>query len=205
MRTLLLAASLLLPAAALAQGAQSPDRWVKEVTEMVFAAYRADPEVQKGSDKRMLAIMQSKAAPQFDFQRITRLAAGRYWLSASPEQKAALVREFSTLLMRTYYRSLYEYRNTAVELKPLRVQPGDTDVIVKTVFVRPPNPAFAVDFSVWQTPQGWRIYDISVEGISALANYRTVFAKEIQTSGMDGLIKSLATRNRQASATAGAR
>lgn len=180
--------------------AQSPearaDVWVKSVTEGVFAAYKNDPEVLKGNDKRMFAIMEEKAAPQFDFQRITRLAAGRYWLSANPQQKEALVREFGKLLMRTYYRALSSYKDTTVDLKPFRAKSEDTDVIVRTALIRPQNPPLAVDFSVWKTPQGWKIYDISVEGISALANYRTMFAKEIQASSMDGLIASLATKNR---------
>lgn len=176
----------------------TPDVIVREVTQEVFTIFREDKDIRAGNRKKIFSVIETKVLPYFDFNRLTRLAAGKYWLSASEEQKRALTKEFQDLLVRTYYNELVSFKDKTIEVKPLRMPPNDNEATVKTQVIQPGGPPLNLEFSMWKTPQGWKIYDVTVEGIGAAATYRTIFSNDIQRVGMDGLIKSLADKNRVA-------
>ncbi|MEJ5210949.1 MAG: ABC transporter substrate-binding protein [Burkholderiales bacterium] len=174
-----------------------PDELVKSVATEVMAIIKADKDIQKGDQKKIYALVDAKVLPHFDFTRMTRLAVGRYWRDATPEQQQRLVKEFRDLLVRTYAMSLANYKNQTIEYKPLRVGPNDTDVTVKTVVLEPGRQPIPIDYQMVKTPDGWKVYDITVEGVSLVVNYRSSFAQEIQQGGMERLIQTLAEKNAQ--------
>ncbi len=174
-----------------------PDELVKSVASEVMAIVKTDKDIQKGDPKKIYALVDAKVLPHFDFTRMTRLAVGRYWREATPDQQQRLVKEFRDLLVRTYATSLANYKNQTIEYKPLRVGPNDTDVTVKTVVIEPGRQPIPIDYQMIKTPDGWKVYDITVEGVSLVVNYRSTFAQEIQQGGMERLIQTLAQKNTQ--------
>jgi phospholipid transport system substrate-binding protein len=190
------AVPLLLLAAAPAGAQEAPDAMVKRVAEEVLVIVRSDPAIQAGNEARIREVLEAKLLPNFDFERMTALAMGRNWRSATPEQQKRLAEEFRGLLVRTYSGALNRYRNETIEYKPLRMNPGDTDVTVRTVVARASGPPVQIDYSLTKTAEGWKSYDVIVGGVSLVTNYRDEFNGEIKTGGVDGLIKTLAGRNK---------
>jgi phospholipid transport system substrate-binding protein len=185
-------AQLLLPAPPPAR----PDVLMKTVTEEVIVILKQDLASGERTDVAML--VQGKILPLFDFERMTSLAVARNWRGASPEQQAALVAEFRTLLVRTYSRALSTYRDQEIEYKPLRAAAGDTDVLVRSLVRRPGVETLTIDYDMEDTPAGWKVYDVKVGGVSLVITYRESFAAAVRDGGVDGLIKLLADKNRQA-------
>lgn len=175
----------------------APDQLARSVTEEVLAIVRADKDIQAGNQKKVLDLVESKVLPHFNFVRMTQLAMGRNWRQASAEQQKMLVAEFRALLVRTYTTAFTQYRNQTVVYRPVRVQPGDTEVVVRSQINQPSGPPVGVDYSMERTDKGWKVYDFAVEGVSLVQNYRNTFNSEVQRSGVEGLIKVLAERNRQ--------
>ncbi|MEO1766662.1 MlaC/ttg2D family ABC transporter substrate-binding protein [Thiobacter aerophilum] len=174
-----------------------PDELVKSVASEVMNIIKSDKDIQKGDQKKIYALVDAKVLPHFDFTRMTRLAVGRYWREATPEQQQRLTKEFRDLLVRTYAMSLANYKNQTIEYKPLRVGPNDTDVTVKTVVIEPGRQPIPIDYQMVKTADGWKVYDITVEGVSLVVNYRSSFAQEIQQGGIERLIHALAEKNAQ--------
>jgi len=174
----------------------APDALARSVTDEVLAIVRADKEIQSGNRKKVLELVESKIAPHFSFVRMTRLAMGRNWRQASGEQQKGLVDEFRTLLVRTYTAAFTQYRNQTVEYRPARMAAGDNDVVVHSFIKQPSGQSVAVDYSMEKTGGGWKVYNVKIEGVSLVENYRNTFNTEIQRSGVDGLIKSLSERNK---------
>jgi phospholipid transport system substrate-binding protein len=200
--TLLLAgASLLLPAAAPAQET-APDVLVKNVTNEVLEIIRKDKDIRSGSTKRAVELVEQKVLPHFNFAHMTALAVGRDWRQATPEQQKALIDEFRTLLVRTYSNSLTAYKDQTVDFRPFKMNPGDADVVVRTQVNQPGGKPITIDYSLERTPQGWKVYDVVVGGVSLVTNYRDSFAQEVRANGIDGLIKALQTKNRSLAAVA---
>jgi len=178
-------------------GAQeSPDATVKRVAEDTLAAVRSDPQIVAGNQARIREVVETKVTPYFDFARITALAMGKNWRTATPEQQKRLTEEFRSLLVRTYSGALAQYRNEKIEYKPLRMNEGDNEVIVRTAVVRSSGPPVPIDYSMAKTPEGWKCYDVVVGGVSLVTNYRDEFNAQVQSGGVDGLIKTLADRNK---------
>ena len=175
-----------------------PDELIKKTTNEVLTVIKQDKEIQAGSKKKIKDVIEVKVLPHFDFTRMTRLALGRFWKQATPEQQVALVSEFKTLLVRTYSTSLISYRDQQINYKPLKMTPADTDVVVKTLIMQPGAQSIPLDYSMVKTPTGWKAYDISVDGVSLVINYRSSFAQEIQQGGVDHLIKTLQAKNSSA-------
>ncbi|HTD91494.1 MAG TPA: ABC transporter substrate-binding protein [Burkholderiales bacterium] len=174
----------------------APDVLARSVTEDVLAIIKADKEIQLGNQKKMLELVDAKVLPHFSFASMTQLAMGRNWRQANVEQQQQLIAEFRTLLVRTYTAALTQYKNQTVQYKPVRMAPGDTDVVVQSL-VKPVSGApVAVDLNMEKTDIGWKVYNVKIEGISLVENYRNTFNSEIQKNGVDGLIKSLAEKNR---------
>ncbi len=180
--------------AALAQ--ESPDALVKRVSEDVLASIRADKDLQAGNQAKVKELIESKLVPHFDFTRMTALAMGRNWRSATPEQQKQLTDQFRTLLVRTYSGALSNYRDNTIDYKPLKMNPGDNEVTVRTEVRRPSQSPVPIDYSMEKTPDGWKAYDIIVAGVSLVTTYRDEFGDIIKTSGIDGLVKALGDKNR---------
>jgi len=175
---------------------RAPDALAKSVTDEVLAVVRADKEIQSGNRKKVLELVESKVAPHFSFVRMTQLAMGRNWRQANAAQQKVLVDEFRTLLVRTYTTAFTQYKNQTVEYRSPRMAAGDTDVIVQSFIKQPGGQSVAVDYSMEKTGGGWKVYNVKIEGVSLVENYRNTFNTEIQKSGVDGLIKSLSERNK---------
>ena len=195
-RTLLLAASLLAGCSAVAAEI-APDVLVKNTAQDVLAIIKQDKDIQSGNTQKVLELVDAKVLPHFDFSRMAQLAVGRYWPKATPAQRQALVSEFRTLLVRTYSNSLSAYKNQTIDYKPLKLQSGATDVTVKTVVSQPGGQPIPIDYSLEKTGNAWKVYDVAVDGVSLVTNYRGSFGAEIKNKGIDGLIKTLSDKNRQ--------
>jgi phospholipid transport system substrate-binding protein len=173
-----------------------PDTLVRNTAQEVLAIVKQDKDIQSGNQKKLLDLVDAKVLPHFDFERMTRLTAGKNWRAATPEQKTALVNEFRALLIHTYTAAFTRYENQNVDVKPVRMLPSDDEVTVRTTIFKPGTPPIAVDYEMEKTDSGWKVFDLSVEGASLIATYRGTFAEQIQQSGIDGLIKSLADKNK---------
>jgi len=185
---------------ALAQAQEGPEALVKRVSEDVIATIKSDPQVQAGNQARIREVMEAKLLPNFDFARMTALVMGKNWRAATPEQQARLTDEFRTLLVRTYSSALNKYRDETIDYKPLRMNPADTEVTVRTAVMKPGGSPVQIDYSMTKTPAGWKAYDVIVGGVSLVTNYRDEFNEQIKNGGVDGLIKTLAEKNKGASA-----
>jgi phospholipid transport system substrate-binding protein len=173
-----------------------PDVLVRQTTEEVLAVVRSDNEIRAGNVARIVQLIEEKVTPHFDFERMTRLAVGRSWREASPAQREALVREFHSLLVRSYSAAFTAYTGVAVEYRPYKMSQGVTETSVQTLIKLPGGaPPMNVDYELGHTVNGWKVYDVRVAGASLIINYRSLFAQEIQNGGIDGLIKSLVDKN----------
>jgi phospholipid transport system substrate-binding protein len=181
----------------------APDALVKKISNEVIEIVKQDKDIQAGNSKKINELVDAKVLPYFNFGHMTALAVGRNWSKANAEQQKTLTNEFRTLLVRTYSSALTTYRNQVIEFKPLRAAAGDTDVIVRTQVKQPGTESVSIDYSMEKTPEGWKAYDVAVGGVSLVTNYRETFNAEIRDGGVDGLIKSLATKNRSLESKSG--
>ena len=185
----------LVPALAAAQ--ESPDALVKRTTDEILTIIKADKDVQSGNTAKVVELAEQKVLPHFDFERMTRLAVGRNWAQATPEQKQSLVKEFRTMLVRTYSSSLSAYRNQTIEVKPTKMNAADKDVTVRTAVIQPGGPPIPIDYAMEKAADGsWKVYDVIIDGASLVTTYRGSFNDQIQKGGVDGLVKLLAERNK---------
>lgn len=175
---------------------EAPDVLVKRVSEEVLDIIRKDKEVQNGNPKRILELVDAKVLPHFNFQHMTALAVGKDWRRANPQQQQQLMQEFKTLLVRTYSNALTSYRDQTVRYKPFKMNPGDTDVVVRTEVVQPGNKPTQVDYTLEKMDNGWKVFDVTIAGISLVTNYRETFAQEVRNGGIEGLIQSIANKNK---------
>ena len=174
---------------------ESPDALVKKNTTEILAAIKADKDLAAGNQKKIEKLADEKILPLFNFVRMTQLAVGRNWKDASDAQKKSLIDEFRTLLVRTYSTSLTQFRNQTIDVKPTKMVASDTEVVVKTQIVQPGGQPIPIDYSMEKSGDSWKVYDVLIDGVSLVTNYRSSFNTEIQKSGIDGLIKSLSDRN----------
>jgi phospholipid transport system substrate-binding protein len=179
----------------------APDVLVKSVTDDVLAIVRADKDIQSGDHRKAIQLVDAKVLPHFDFARMTQLAMARDWRQATPDQQKTLTAEFRTLLVRTYSKALTEYKNQTIDYRPFKMQPSDTDVKVRTDIKQPGGKPIQLDYYLTKQPEGWKVYDIEVGGISLITNYREFFASEARKGGIDGVIKALQTKNKSGEAT----
>ena len=175
----------------------SPEALIRKVTDDVLTIVRQDKEIQSGNTKKAIDLVEAKVLPHFNFQRMTALAMGRDWSKATPEQKMRLSDEFKMLLVRTYSNALTGYRDQTLRYKPVKMQAGDTDVLVRTEIIQSGSRSIQLNYSVEKQANGWKVYDVIVAGVSLVTNYRDTFNQEVRANGIDGLIKMLADKNKQ--------
>ena len=186
--------TVLISAAACAE--EAPDALIQRVTEEVLEIVRKDKDIQNGSTQKVVDLAEKKVLPHFNFQHMTALALGKEWRKASPQQQQQLTAEFKTLLVRTYSNALTGYRNQRIVYKPFKMNAGDTDVLVRTEVVQPGSKPVQLDYSLEKQDSGWKVYDVVVAGISLVTNYRDQFGQEVRNGGIDGLIASIAAKNK---------
>lgn len=176
---------------------ESPDALVKKVTEEVLTIVRQDKDIQSGNMRKAIELVEAKVLPHFDFRRMTALAMGRDWNKANAEQKKRLTDEFNVLLVRTYSNALTSYKDQTVRYKPTKLPAGDADVVVKTEILQPGGRPIQLDYALEKQPDGWKVFDVIVAGVSLVTNYRDTFNQEVRANGVDGLIKMLSDKNKQ--------
>jgi phospholipid transport system substrate-binding protein len=174
----------------------SPNEFVQQVADQVLNALKADTSARAGDIKRINQIVDEMILPYVNFEKTTRLAAGRNWREATPEQKKALTLAFRGTLSRTYSGAFTRVSDdTSIKTLPFRGDANANDVVVKVqVLQRANSQPFALDYRLEKTPQGWKIYDINVENVWLIENYRNQFTQQINQNGIDGLIAALNQR-----------
>ncbi len=172
-----------------------PDVLVKNVTLEVVDIVRSDKDIQAGDRKKVVALIEAKVLPHFNFNAMTASAVARHWDKASAEQKARLTDEFRTLLVRTYASSIAAYKDQKFDFRPLRAKPTDTDVTVTVRVVQSGAQPVQLEYDMEKRPNGWKVWDVRVAGISLVANYRSEFDNQVRDGGIDGLIKTLRSKN----------
>jgi phospholipid transport system substrate-binding protein len=192
LKVIALWAVLAVPVAAQELG---PEELVKKITQDVLEAIKGDKQLAAGDRQKAVKLAEEKILPHVDFEEATRLAVGRGWAQATPEQKKKLVQEFRSMLVRTYSNAIGAYEGQTMKVQPVRMKPGDTDVTVHNQFIRPGGKPVLIDYAMRKTSQGWKIYDIVVEGVSLVLTYRSEFDQVVKQEGIDGLIKRLSQKN----------
>ncbi len=188
------AAAATVPSAAATQ--KAPEVLVRDLSNEVLETIRKDKSLQSGDPARLNQLVDEKILPHVDFEKMTRLAVGRGWRQASAEQRQALIREFRTLLVRTYSGAVSQVSDHKVQLRPVRAAANETDVVVRTNAVPSRGDPLQLDYRLEKTDAGWKIYDVNVLGVWLVENYRNTFSSEVNQGGIDGLIKSLVERNK---------
>ena len=182
------------PAAPAVGGA---DALIKQVSTEVIDTVKSDKAIQGGDVGKIVSLVDSKVMPHVNFQRMTASAVGRNWRSATPEQQKRLQDEFKILIVRTYAGALTQVKEQTVQLKPFRAAAEDSEVVVRTE-VRGKGEPIQLDYRLEKSPAGWKIYDVNVLGVWLVEQYKSSFAQEIGSGGVDGLIAKLAERNKAA-------
>jgi len=172
-----------------------PEDLVKKITQDVLDTIKSDKQLAAGDRQKAIKLAEEKILPYVDFEEATRLAVGRSWAQATPEQKKKLVNEFRNMLVRTYSNAISAYEGQTMKVMPVRMKPGDTDATVHNQFIRPGAKPVLVDYAMRKTEKGWKIYDIVVEGVSLVLTYRSEFDAVVKQDGIDGLIKRLSQKN----------
>lgn len=172
----------------------APDALVKKTTDDIIGQIRKDKDLAINSP-RLLELVDAKVLPHFNFTRMTMLAVGRPWRDATPAQREQLVRQFRTLLVRTYSTALEQYSDQTIDVKPAVLKPDDAETVVRTQINQKSGPPIPMDYRMEKTPQGWKVFDVTVEGVSIVTTYRSTFASEVSKGGIDGLIKTITEQN----------
>jgi len=173
----------------------APDVLVKQTADDVLSIIKNDKEIQAGNQQRLFAVAEEKILPNFDFDRVCRMVLGKNWKSATLEQQATFQKEFRSLLLRTYASALGKYKDQVIEYKTMRYEPDAKNVSVKTQILQSGGQPVAVDYSLVKGATGWKVYDIVIENVSLVTNYRSQFSNEIRQNGLDSLNKKLAAKN----------
>ena len=191
--------SALVATAAIAQDA--PDVLVQQVSTEVLEIVRNDKDIQNGDTHKAIALVDARILPHFNFPHMTALAVGKDWRKATAPQQQQLTSEFKTLLVRTYSNALTGYKNQKVVFKPLKMTPTDTDVLIRSEIQQSGSKPVQLDYSMEKLDSGWKVYDVTVAGISLVTNYRDQFGQEIRNGGIDGLIQTIAAKNKSLEST----
>jgi len=177
---------------------EAPEVLIKRLSDETLAAIKADKSIKSGDLGKIIALVDSRIIPHVNFQRMTASAVGPAWRQASPEQRKRLQEEFKTLLVRTYSGALSQVDDQVIAMKPMRSAPADQEVVVRSE-IRGRGDPIQLEYRLEKTPgqgSGWKIFNLNVLGVWLVETYRSQFAQEINAKGIDGLIATLAERNR---------
>lgn len=177
---------------------QTPQMLVQEVSSRMLAKLTAEKETLKTEPARIYALVDEMLLPHFDFEKMSQMVLAKYWRRASIEQRDTFTGEFRALLVRTYAKSLNEYADQEIIYLPFRGKGKTKDVTVRSEIEQPGSFPIPIDYRLHQKSDEWKVFDIVIDGVSLVTNYRSSFAREIRQSNIDGLIKILAKRNKQA-------
>jgi phospholipid transport system substrate-binding protein len=181
----------------------APDQLVQKITDDVLAAIKSDKELAAGDKQKALKVAEEKVLPYIDFEQATRLAVGRSWNQATPEQKKQLVAEFRAMLVRTYSNAIQVYQGQTLKVLPSRGKQDPEDTTVRTQYVRAGGQPLPIEFHMRKADKGWKVYDIVVEGVSLVMTYRSEFDAVVKQEGIEGLLKRLAQKNTPAAVGGG--
>lgn len=184
---------------------EAPDALIKRLSVDVLDTIKADKAIRSGDTAKVVALVDSRIMPNVNFQRMTASAVGPGWRQATPEQQKRLQDEFKILLVRTYAGALAQVSDQTISMKPLRAAPEDKEVIVRTE-VKGHGDPIQLDYRLEKTPgvgAGWKIYNLNVLGVWLVETYRSQFAQQINTKGLDGLIEALSEQNKANAAKKG--
>jgi phospholipid transport system substrate-binding protein len=174
----------------------APDELVRKTADDVISAIKSDKDIQNGNKQKIYQLAEEKILPSFDFERISRLVLGKAWRKATDQQKKQFKAEFRSLLLRTYSIALSKYKDQGIEIKPMRMKPSDEIVTVKTEIVQDGAQPIKVNYALAKNEDSWLVFDIVIEGVSLVTNYRSQFSSEIRKGGMDSLNQKLAKKNK---------
>jgi len=175
----------------------APDVLAKNTTNEVLSIVKQDKDLKDGNTRKILALVEEKILPNFDFRQMTQLAVGKNWGKATPEQQKELVEQFKTMLVRTYSASLTSVVDYKIEFPPLKMAPGDTEVTVNTVVSKPGAPPIPIDYRMEKQDASWKVFDVLVDNVSLVTVYRNSFNSEVRKGGIEGLVATLNRRNQQ--------
>jgi len=202
MRRALIAFSIFLASlstAAAAADATPPDQLVRQVTERVLALIKANRDEYARDHKKLFTAVDTEVLPYFDFGVMSRSVLALNWRRASDEQRERFVKEFRELLVRTYATALLKYTNEEVRYLPVFAKPEDKQILVRTEVVQGGGGAnIPLHYSFYRANDSWKVYDVSIEGVSLVTNYRTTYGEKVRNSGLDALITTLGDENRRA-------
>jgi len=173
----------------------APDTMILNLSTEVLDAIRNDKAIKAGDFERVQKLVNERILPKVDFDKMTRLAVGRAWRGATPEQRATLIEQFRLLLMRTYSGALSKVSDQKVRLRPSRDQENPNDVIVRTQVVPSQGDPIGLDYRLEKTDSGWKIYDLNILGVWLVENYRNEFGQSLNQGGIDNLIQVLTRKN----------
>ncbi len=196
MAALAVSLSSLAFAPAWAQQVEAPDAMVKRLSNEVLATIKADPALRAGDMAKIIALVDSKIMPNVNFEQLTRFAAARFWAQATPEQQKRMQEEFKTLLLRTYSGALSEVKDQTLSFRPFRANPADTEVVVRSFVKGQGSGDIQLDYKLQKEATGWKVTDLNVLGAWLGENYRTRFAQEAGSKGVDGIIAWLVQTNK---------
>lgn len=200
LRVMIVAAAVLLAgllfSAGQARAEVATDQLINQVSTEVLTKIKADPKIQAGDFSRISTLVDETIMPHVNFERMTALAVGRGWRAATPEQRAALVKEFRVLLLRTYSGAMSQIKDETVKMRPMRASPGDDEVIVRSNIVGRGEP-IQLNYRMEKLADGWKIFDINVLGVWLIETYRNQFKQIVNRDGVDGLLNTLVKKNEQ--------
>lgn len=180
------------PAAA---AAMSPTQTIQQTSEQVIARVQKDKDALREDPLRLSQLVDELVFPNFDFDRMGRWVLGKNWKQASPAERTRFVEEFRGLLVRTYATALLEYSDRKISYLPDTTEPDARQATVRSEIEMPGAQPVPLTYRMVRTRDGWKVYDVSVEGVSLISTYRAAFAQEIRSGGMEGLLRSLSERN----------
>lgn len=181
-----------------APAATEPQELVRQASAQILDALEAEPEALRQDPQRLYQLVDDVLMAHMDFERMSRWVLGKYWKTANAEQRVRFAREFRRLLVRTYATALAGYSGHQVAFLPPRESRVDNEVVVRTEIHQPAGPPIAVNYSLYMRNGEWKAYDVRIDGISLVANYRATFGAEVRSAGMDALIRELEARNQEA-------
>ena len=177
---------------------QSPLKLVRDTSTQMLMTLREEETSVKQNPARLHEIVTENVLPNFDFERMGRWTLGKYWRNANQQQREEFIKEFRALLVRSYGRALVDYADAEIVYLPLRMKDDEAQVKVHTELSRPHDNAVKITYSLHSTKNGWKVYDVAIEGVSLVTNYRSSFMSKVRQDGLDQLINQLAANNKKA-------